>query len=145
MGSGLTPVAATLTQEGIDVLVILNALRALLSGRRAPVQAGPGISSEGLRCEHRTVEENLDRLREIADALDDATGAAALALITKANEIVQQTVVQHEREHETALYPKLSARTAFSKAFFRPCRYPASTPSTSTTSFRKTSRPRPSS
>jgi hemerythrin HHE cation binding domain-containing protein len=108
----LTPVAAALTQEGIDVLVILNALRALLSGRRAPVQAGPGISSEGLRREHRTVEENLDRLREIADALDDATGAAALALIAKANEIVQQTVVQHEREDETALYPKLSAQLA---------------------------------
>jgi heavy metal translocating P-type ATPase len=108
----LTPVAAALTQEGIDVLVILNALRALLSGRRAPAPAGPGISSEGLRREHCTVEENLDRLREIADALDDAMGAAALALIAKANEIVQQTVVQHEREDETALYPKLSAQLA---------------------------------
>ena len=108
----LTPVAAALTQEGIDVLVILNALRALLSGRQVPVQAGPGISSEGLRREHRTVEENLDRLREIADALDDAMGAAALALIAKANEIVQQTVVQHEREDETALYPKLAAQLA---------------------------------
>jgi heavy metal translocating P-type ATPase len=108
----LTPVAAALTQEGIDVLVILNALRALLSGHRPSMQAGRGISSEELRREHRAVEDNLDRLREIADALDDATGAAALALITEATEIVQQTVVQHEREDETALYPKLSAQLA---------------------------------
>jgi hypothetical protein len=108
----LTPVAAALTQEGIDVLVILNALRALLAGRRQPAQAGPGISSERLRREHRAVEENLDRLREIADSLDDATRAAAPALITEANKIVQQTIVQHEREDETALYPKLSAQLA---------------------------------
>jgi hypothetical protein len=108
----LTPVAAALTQEAIDVLVILNALRALLSGRKAPLHGRPGISTEGLRREHRTVEENLDRMREIADALDDATGAEALALIWEANEIVQETVVQHERDDEAALYPKLSAQLA---------------------------------
>ncbi len=104
----LTPVAAALTQEGIDVLVILNALRALLSGRRAPLKAG--ILPEGLWRGHQAVEKNLDRLREIADALDDTTGAAALALIVEANDIVQDTVVEHERDDETALYPKLSAR-----------------------------------
>jgi hypothetical protein len=108
----LTPVAAALTQEAIDVLVILNALRALLPGRRVPPRPGPGISAEGLQREHRAVEENLDRLREIADALDDAAGARALTLIGEANAIVQQTVVQHEREDEAALYPKLSAQLA---------------------------------
>jgi heavy metal translocating P-type ATPase len=108
----LTPVAAALTQEAIDVLVILNALRALLSGQKAPLRAGAGITSDELRREHRTVEQNLDRLREIADALDDAAGEAALALIAEANEIVQQTVVLHEREDEIALYPKLSAQLA---------------------------------
>jgi heavy metal translocating P-type ATPase len=79
----LTPVAAALTQEAIDVLGIVNALRALLSGRKTPLQSGAGISPDRLRIEHHTVEENLDRLREIADALDDAAGPAALALIAR--------------------------------------------------------------
>jgi hypothetical protein len=108
----LTPVAAALTQEAIDVVVILNALRALLSGSRAPVPAGAGISSEGLQLDHRIVEDNLGRLREIADALDDTIGAVALTLIAEANAIVQQTVVEHERRDEIALYPKLSTRLA---------------------------------
>jgi hypothetical protein len=90
----------------------LNAQRALLSGRRAPLQDGAGISPEGLRRDHRIIEENLNRLREIAGALDDATGAAALALISEGNDIVQQVVVRHERDDEIAVYPKLSARLA---------------------------------
>ena len=105
----LTPVAAALTQEGIDVLVILNALRALFSGERSGLRAGPSISAEGLRHDHRTLERGLDRLREIADALDDAAGANALGLITEANAIVQQTVVKHEQQDETSLFPSLSA------------------------------------
>ena len=51
-------------------------------------------------------------MREIADALDDAAGGDALALIIEANDIVQQTVVLHERQDEIALYPKLSAQLA---------------------------------
>ena len=51
-------------------------------------------------------------MREIADALDDAAGGDALALMIEANDIVQQTVVLHERQDEIALYPKLSAQLA---------------------------------
>jgi hypothetical protein len=65
-----------------------------------------------LRRDHRIIEENLDRLREIADALDDTTGATALTLVTEANEIVQQVVVQHERDDEISVYPKLPAQVA---------------------------------
>jgi hypothetical protein len=67
----LTPVAAAITQEGIDVLVILNALRALFSGKRSAPR-GLAISSEALWEDHHTLEKGLNRLREIADALDDA-------------------------------------------------------------------------
>jgi hypothetical protein len=51
-------------------------------------------------------------MREIADALDDARGAGALALIAEANGIVQREVVQHERQDEITLYPKLSGQLA---------------------------------
>ncbi len=105
----LTPVAAALTQEGIDVLVILNALRALFSGERAVLRVKPALLPEGLRDDHKALEHGLDRLREIADALDDATGANAAALIHEANALVQQTVVEHEHQDEASLFPSLSA------------------------------------
>jgi heavy metal translocating P-type ATPase len=106
----LSPVAAALAQEAIDVLVILNALRALFSGERRAPQPPHDIAPDRLRRDHGGVEQGLDRMREIADALDDATGAEALALIVEANEIVQEGVVRHEREDEISLYPKLSVR-----------------------------------
>ena len=105
----LTPVAAAITQEGIDVLVILNALRALWSRERGAPK-GLAMSSEVLREDHHTLERGLNRLREIADALDDAAGERAVALVTEANRIVQQVVVAHEREDEAAIYPKISAQ-----------------------------------
>lgn len=105
----LTPVAAALTQEAIDVLVILNALRALFSGQWPMPRPETAISPDSLRHDHGAMEQGLDRLREIADALDDAIGAKALTLIHEANAIVQQTIVQHERQDETTLFPRLSA------------------------------------
>ena len=50
----------------------------------------------------------LDRLRTIADALDDAEPSAAVALIAEANRIVAEQIVVHEREDESAVYPRLS-------------------------------------
>jgi len=84
-------------------------LRALFSGERIVLRPGPGFSPDGLRQDHQALEQHLDRLREIADALDDAAGANALALIHEANALVQQTVVEHEHQDETSLFPSLSA------------------------------------
>ena len=106
----LTPVAAAVTQEVIDVLVILNALRALFSGEERMLRRRTALVPERLRETHEAVEQVLNRLREIADALDDADEAAALALILEADALIQRTVVQHERQDETALFPELSAR-----------------------------------
>ena len=54
------------------------------------------------------METALDRLREIADALDDAQEAAAVALISEADQLVAQQVVEHERDDENAVYPRLA-------------------------------------
>ncbi|ADP71263.1 heavy metal translocating P-type ATPase [Rhodomicrobium vannielii ATCC 17100] len=105
----LTPVAAAITQEGIDVLVILNALRALFSGERTSPRS-LAISPEALREEHDTLDQGLNRLREITDALDDASGERAISLITEANALVQRSVVVHERRDEASVYPRLSAQ-----------------------------------
>ena len=104
----LTPVAGALTQEAIDVAVILNALRALSPGRRIGRGAMPAATARALRADHEALESTLDRLRTIADALDDAEPSAAVALIAEANRIVAEQIVTHERDDESAVYPRLS-------------------------------------
>jgi heavy metal translocating P-type ATPase len=104
----LTPVAGALTQEAIDVAVILNALRALGPGRGRAKRALPATMARALRKEHRLLEVELDELRAITDALDDASPEEAVTLIEKAHAIVEQAVVTHERGDETNVYPQLS-------------------------------------
>jgi len=103
----LAPVAGALAQEGIDVAVILNALRALVPGHkwgRTPMSPAAAIV---LHQEHEELDAKLNRLREIADALDDADAAAAVALIAEASRVVQE-LVEHERLDERNVYPRLA-------------------------------------
>ncbi|WP_126398971.1 heavy metal translocating P-type ATPase [Blastochloris tepida] len=104
----LPPVAGALTQEAIDVAVILNALRALAPGHRFGRRPMPAATAMALRQDHERMEVDLDRLREIADALDDARGAAAVALISEANDIVSRRIAQHEHDDEARVYPDLA-------------------------------------
>ncbi len=104
----LTPVAAALTQEAIDVAVILNSLRALTpgwSGRRETMKAS---AARSLREDHQDIAESLDRLRQIADALDEAVEEDAVRLIAEAKRLVEEKIVAHEREDEGRVYPGLT-------------------------------------
>ncbi len=104
----LDPVPAAIVQEVIDVAVILNALRALTP---ALGRGGLRISAEQgliLHHDHQTLFRDLDRLRKIVDALDDATPESAAALIGEAHRVVQGSVVRHERQDEDSVYPKLA-------------------------------------
>ena len=104
----LPPIAGALTQEAIDVAVILNALRALVPVRKARRHTMPAAAVDALCLDHERMEAGLDRLRELADALDDAEGSAAVALITEADHIVTWRIVEHEREDESAVYPRVA-------------------------------------
>jgi hypothetical protein len=106
----LTPVAGAVAQEAIDVAVIVNALRALTPGRRAITLTMAEETASALRDEHRVVEQSLDRLRQIADALDDAAPPLAVTLIGEAHRIVTDVIATHEREDEALVYPRLSNR-----------------------------------
>ena len=106
----LTPVAGALVQEAIDVAVILNALRALSPGRVSQPLAMREEAAAIQRQKHEIVEQSLDRLREIADALDDAAPRQAAALIGEANRAVAQVIVRHEREDERSVYPQIQGR-----------------------------------
>jgi heavy metal translocating P-type ATPase len=104
----LTPVAGALTQEAIDIAVILNALRALVPAHTIGHRLMPSATATTLRQEHEHLDADLDRLREIADALDDADPGAAVKLITEANGIIAREIVAHERDDETKVYPGLA-------------------------------------
>jgi len=104
----LPPIAGALTQEVIDVAVILNALRALTSGHKLGRRKMPADAAMTLRQDHERMEMALDRLREIADGLDTAEGQSAVTLILEADNIVSRQIVEHEREDERAVYPRVS-------------------------------------
>ena len=104
----LPPIAGAMAQEAIDVLVILNALRALSTGRKRNYRRMPTADGVVLRTAHKRIEPALDRMREIADILDNAHGSQARQLIVEANQIVTQQIAPHERDDETAVYPRVA-------------------------------------
>ncbi len=104
----LTPVAGALTQEVIDVAVILNALRALGPARARHRLSMPAGTVQDLHEDHEKLEASLDRLRQIVDALDDAKPEMAVEFILEANRIVGKEIVAHEREDVGSVYPRLA-------------------------------------
>ena len=108
----LPPIAGALTQEAIDVAVILNALRALAPGHVVGHRKMPASAATELRADHERMESPLDRLREIADSLDGATGAEAVTLISEADHIIFDRVIAHESDDERKVYPRVAAYLA---------------------------------
>ena len=104
----LLPVPAAIVQEAIDVAVILNALRALNPAHGRVRRTIPAAAGREMHHDHVALIRGLDRLQTIADALDDAAPEGATALIVEANTITQQQVVEHERDDEGSVYPRLA-------------------------------------
>jgi heavy metal translocating P-type ATPase len=104
----LAPVPAAIIQEVIDVAVIVNALRALQPARRYSQRMMPAATGRDLHAKHVVLVRCLDQLRSVADTLDDASPEKAMALIREANSLVQDQVVQHERQDEGDVYPKVA-------------------------------------
>jgi len=73
----LAPVPAAIVQEVIDVVVILNALRALNPAHVGARRTIPAALGREMRHDHVALIRSLDRLRSIADALDDVIPEAA--------------------------------------------------------------------
>ena len=104
----LLPVPAAIVQEVIDVAVILNALRALNPAHSRVRRTIPAAVGREMHHDHVALIRGLDRLQTIADALDDAAPEDAAALIVEANTITQEQVVEHERDDEGSVYPRLA-------------------------------------
>ncbi|GAB3147460.1 heavy metal translocating P-type ATPase [Amycolatopsis stemonae] len=106
-GGFLVPVAGALVQEAIDVVVILNALRAL--GERKSRGPAPAAMMRRFETEHQKLLPARAAVRQAADALaEGATPTADTAARTAARLLTDQ-LLPHEAAEETELYPALAA------------------------------------
>lgn len=106
----LTPVAGALLQEGIDVVAILNALRALGPGRGG--RRGQGLPPEvveHLRQEHELLMPLLDRIDATAAAIAGPNPDAARDDLIALDVLLREKLLPHEREDEKTLYPMLAS------------------------------------
>ncbi|MBN9743237.1 cadmium-translocating P-type ATPase [Amycolatopsis sp. A1MSW2902] len=102
----LTPVWGAIVQEGIDVAVILNALRAL----RVPAVAAPAPARlvHRFETEHERLRPALLAIRQAADALAGGPTPAADRAVRHACDVLLRQVLPHETAEETELYPALA-------------------------------------
>ncbi|MER5583219.1 heavy metal translocating P-type ATPase [Streptomyces asoensis] len=106
----LAPAAGALLQEGIDVAVILNALRALRVGQGAHPAVTPAAEAliHRFADEHHDLQGVLDAVRDTADRLSDAPGPAALTALEETHRLLVERLLPHEYAEEHELYPALA-------------------------------------
>jgi hypothetical protein len=107
----LAPVGGAIAQEVIDVLAIGTALRALRPPRSLQSAGSvPDSWNRQLAEGHGPLRLVLEDLRSVAQSLDTAEGAAALASLRGVAALVSEEVVPHEREDESQVYPGVAER-----------------------------------
>lgn len=108
-GAGqLPPVWGALLQEGIDVVVILNALRALHQ-RSYGVQLDGQVSALARRfeAEHPEIRAVAEELRIAADGLSTTSRADGLGRVRRLHEALVDVVLPHEASEDAELYPAI--------------------------------------
>ncbi len=106
----LPPAAGALLQEGIDLAVILNALRALRGDHDGTVRLSRD-TQEMLRrfsAEHDRMRDDLSVLRDVAQQVSAGERGAALVTLRAADSFLRDTVLPHEDAEDSALYPALA-------------------------------------
>ncbi len=107
---GLLPVVAgAILQEAIDVIVILNALRALRGGVTVPARI-PGWTETSalLHAAHVALEPSIARIRATADVLDSMPAAAASVALEEIRRFVTEDLLAHEELEDRTIYPMLA-------------------------------------
>ncbi|MEB3300317.1 MAG: heavy metal translocating P-type ATPase [Candidatus Sericytochromatia bacterium] len=104
----LTPVVGAILQEGIDMLVILNALRALSGGGLARSKtAGTHGLAQGLATAHHALRPRIGELAAVAARLDALPPSAARAQLEGLRDMLEKELLPHEREEQRTAYPVL--------------------------------------
>ena len=105
----IAPVAGALLQEAIDVLVILNALRALADpGTIASRQPDTGILAEELASSHRALRPRVGELASLASRLESRPPPEARAQLERARDMLEKELLPHEREEQKTAYPVIA-------------------------------------
>jgi heavy metal translocating P-type ATPase len=104
----LPPLYGALLQEAIDVLVILNALRALGSGRRRHPAALSRLvqSASG---EHGDLLPEVAELAELAGSLESLSAEEARVALQRVRELLDTRLLPHEQREQSDAYPALRA------------------------------------
>jgi heavy metal translocating P-type ATPase len=105
----LAPVSGAMTQEAIDVAVILNALRAL--GGYQKKRAVPAQTSEltrRFRMEHLELLPMVNRIRTVADSLGDLDPMEAFADLRGVQQFLVESLLPHEEAEDKAYYPRIA-------------------------------------
>jgi heavy metal translocating P-type ATPase len=106
---GLLPaVWGAILQEGIDVIVILNALRALRPARvDVQLDEQDAALARRFQAEHVAIRSDIDRVRAAADGLDRLHPAQAVTEIRHVHQLLIEEVQPHEQAEQEVLYPAL--------------------------------------
>ncbi|MFC4944946.1 heavy metal translocating P-type ATPase [Pseudonocardia sp. GCM10023141] len=107
----LPPAMGALLQEGIDVAVILNALRSLGAGRAGARRVNPATEFllRRFSAEHETLSAALPLLRDTADLIASRATPAAIEPLRRVHRLLTDEVLPHEHAEEAQLYPALAA------------------------------------
>jgi len=105
----LAPVAGAFLQEGIDVVVILNALRALGGyGPARPRTALEAALTQRYQAEHSELLPWVNQIRIVADRLDILDPATALTEVRNVHKFLVERLLPHEEEEEATFYPRVA-------------------------------------
>ena len=106
----LPPAAGALLQEGIDLAVLVNALRVLRAQPAGDVMLTPDTEAllHRFAAEHDQLRDTLPLLRDAADLVTNGATPQALDALHRAHRFLLDRLLPHERAEETQLYPALA-------------------------------------
>jgi hypothetical protein len=105
----LAPVAGAILQEIIDVLAILNALRALKQPRTVAAREPRAVSfGRQFRSEHDVLLPEVKRMRFVADRLDSIPPLEARRELLDVHRFLVTQILPHERDEDSQVYPAVA-------------------------------------
>nr|WP_037469721.1 hemerythrin domain-containing protein [Sinorhizobium fredii] len=110
----LTPVQGALLQEAIDVVAILNALRALGNPNRGwrKTKHLPHAELMQLEAEHRALMDVVDELRHTTERIQNLPKTEVRKELADLDALLRRRLLPHERQDDEELYPRLRSRAA---------------------------------
>ena len=106
----LPPVAGAFFQEAIDVVVILNALRALGGGKLRKPEAGEVQMGERFYREHDELRPLVERVRTLADQLESIPGSELRNKLRELDQALMSQLLPHEKAEGEQVYPFVARR-----------------------------------